>query len=206
MDAEVSEGLFASYLDAHGMDYERHFRVSGEKNVDFKIAASDVVLCDVKEVHDSRMGSPGIIDAYTHIREDINDLRKKFKKKKPTNPVVLVTMNFSSNFFTALTVARAILGDIGAEFDSQSRGEAHHLPRGNASFTKTTNTSISGVLVYDCATGNHTYFSNPFAKFKIPSNYFPSIKEIEIKRNAGEQELVRLSGFMFWECNDKEKP
>lgn len=89
MDAEISEKLFSSYLESKSIIFERDFRVCGEKNVDFKINQPEgTVLCDVKEVRDSRVGSVGIIDAYTHIREDLKDLRKKFGRKKPTFPEV----------------------------------------------------------------------------------------------------------------------
>jgi len=207
MDAEISEKLFTTYLESHSMGFERDFRVCGEKNVDFKITiAAGTVLCDVKEVRDSIIGTAGKIDAYTHIREDLKDLRKKFGRNKPTFPVVLVTMNFSNNFFTAHTVARAMFGDIGAEFSGKVRGEIHHLPRGNASMTKTTNTSISGVLVFDCASGNHTYFSNEFANINLPSGYFPGITEFNLKRSSREKELVPLSNLMFWECDENKKP
>ena len=37
MNAEISEELFAAYLDMHNMKYERDFRVNKEKNVHFKI-------------------------------------------------------------------------------------------------------------------------------------------------------------------------
>lgn len=189
----------------------RNFRVCGEKNVDFKInIPAGTVLCDVKEVRDSKVGSAGReIDAYTHIREDLKALRKKFGRNKPTFPVVLVTMNFSNNAFTAHTVARAMFGDIGAEFSGSVRGKIHHLPRGNASMTKTTNTSISGVLVFDCASGNHgnhAYFSNEFARIKLPSGYFPGTEEFDLKRSSGEKKLVRLSNFMFWGYDENRKP
>ena len=207
MDSIISEKIFESYLKSKSMIFERNFRVFGEKNVDFKINQPEgTVLCDVKEVRDSRVGSMGNIDAYTHIREDIKDLRKKFGRKKPTFPVVLVTMNFSNKFFTGLTVACAMLGDIGAEFSVKGRGEIHHLPRGNASMTKTTNTSISGVLVYDCASEKHVYFSNEFANIKLPDGYFPGITEVNLTRNSREQELKLLSKFMFWECDKIANP
>ncbi len=204
MDAETSEKLFSSYLKSKDLNFERDFIVCGKKNVDFKINHSKgTVLCDVKEVRDSRVGSFGKIDAYTHIREDLNDLRKKFGRNKPTFPVVLVTMNFFSKFFTAHTVARAMFGDIGAKFSHAGRGEIHHLPRGNASMTKTTNTSISGILVFDCASGNHTYFSNEFANYKIPEGYFPEAAEVNLKRSSSEEELIRLTKRMFWECDEE---
>jgi hypothetical protein len=197
MDAEISEGLFASYLGDLGIEYQRHYRVSGDRNVDFRIEASSVVLCDVKEVRDSRTQNGSEIDAYSHIREDLRDLRKKFKNTKPTGPVVLVTMNFSSNFFTAFTVARAMLGDVGVELFNRTRGGAKHLPGGNAALTKKGNTSISGVLVFDPESGNHKYLTNPFASNSLQKGYFLGVDEVELSRDAGEDQLVGLSKIMW---------
>ena len=115
-------------------------------------------------------------------------------------------MNFSNKFFTAHTVARAMFGDIGVNFSVEGSNEIHHLPRGNASMTKKTNTSISGVLVFDCASDNHVYFSNEFARFKLPYGYFPEITEVNLRRDSGEKELVQLSKLMFWECDKTENP
>ncbi len=205
MDAKISEGLFASYLESHNLNFECHFQVYGDKNVDFKINTAVVVLCDVKEVRDSRVDSKGEIDAYTHIREDLKDLRKKFGRNKPTNPVVLVTMNFSSSFFTGFTVARAMLGDVGAVYTGKTLGDLYHLPRGNASMTRSTNTSISGILVYDCESNSHAYFPNEFASIQIPTGYFPGSVEIDLKRGSQGQELVGRSDFMFWEYSENRK-
>lgn len=199
MDAEVSEGLFASYLSDLKIKFQRHYRVSGNRNVDFRIETSSVVLCDVKEVRDSRAQNGSEIDAYSHIREDLRGLRKKFKTTKHSEPVVLVTMNFSSNFFTAFNVARAMLGDVGVELFNGTPGEAKHLPRGNAALTKQGNTSISGVLVFDPECGNHKYFINPFASNPVQKCYFPGVDEIEISRDAGEDQLVGLSKIMWWQ-------
>ena len=82
MDAEISEGLFAKYLDKYNIVYQRHFPVAGKKNADFKIEATSLVLCEVKEVRDSKSDPEGEIDAYGHIRDDIQNLRKKFNKQK----------------------------------------------------------------------------------------------------------------------------
>ena len=206
MDAKASEKLFASYLEKHSIKFERDFKVLGEKNVDFRIAQpTSIVLCDVKEVRDSEKDNVGKIDAYTHIREDLKDLRKKFGKNKPTHPVILVTMNFSSNFYTGNTIVRAMYGDTGAVFSNKGRSRVVHMPRGNASMTKTTNTTISGILVYDCANGNHAYFSNQYAKINLPTGYFPDVKLFNVKRSTSEEDLVKLSELMYWECDEKEK-
>ena len=205
MDAKFSEGLFASYLESHNLNFERHFQVYGEKNVDFKINTPVAVLCDVKEVHDSRADSKGSIDAYTHIREDLKDLRKKFGRNKPTCPVVLISMNFSSSFFTGFTVAQAMFGDVGAVYTGKALGDLHHLPRGNASMTRSSNTSISGILVFDCASSNHTYFPNEFARTQLHTGYFPYAVVIDLKRDSPGQEVVRRSDFMFWGYNENNK-
>lgn len=206
MHAEISEGLFASYLSDLHIVFQRHYPVSGNRNVDFRIETPSVVLCDVKEVRDSGSQPGSEIDAYSHIREDLRDLRGKFKNTKPAEAVVLVTMNFSSKFFTALTVARAMLGDVGVEFITGARGEVKHLPRGNASLTKQGNTSISGVVVFDPEWGNHRYLANPFASNPLPRGYFPGIDEIALSRDAGEEQLVGLSQIMWWEYAGAEQP
>ncbi len=199
MDAEISEGLFASYLSGFNIEFQKHYPVAGNRNVDFRVETSSVVLCDVKEVRDSHSQTGSQIDAYSHIREDLRELRKKFKKTKPNDPVVLVTMNFSSNFFTALTVARAMLGDVGVNVLNGTRGGLHHLPRGNAALTKQGNTSISGILVFDPECGNHRYFKNPFASNPLQEVCFPGIDEIELSRDAREEQLVELSKIMWWQ-------
>jgi hypothetical protein len=107
-------------------------------------------------------------------------LSNKFLHNKPPFPVVLVTINFINKFFTAYTVVRAMYGDIGANFYGWVRGKIHHLPCENASMTRKTNTSISGILVFDFASGNHTYFSNEFAAIKLPSSYFPGVAEYDL--------------------------
>lgn len=201
MKADKSENLFAAYLDSQSISFDRHFPVHGKKNVDFRlIKQAGKVLCDVKEARESSTGSRESIDAYAHIRKDIMDLRKKFGNKKPVHPVVLVTMNFSSNFFTGHTVVRAMYGDVGATFTSNRREDIQHLPRGNASMTRATNTSISGILVFDCASNNHAYFSNEFAELRLPLNYFPNVTEYSPSRTSSEEHLVSLCKLTYWEC------
>lgn len=117
MDAEISERMFASYLDGLGLIYKRHFRVRGDKNVDFLVEGSPSILCDVKEVRPSAKAALEI-DAYAHLREDLSDLRRKFGPDLPAIPIVLVTVNFSGRMFTGFSVARAMLGDVGADFSS----------------------------------------------------------------------------------------
>lgn len=198
MDAKISEGLFSQYLDKHKIFYRQDFPVAGKKNVDFKVGSTSVVLCEVKEVRDSKLDPEGEIDAYSHIRDDIRNLRKKFNKQKPSSPVVLVTINFSSNVFTAFTVAKAMLGDIGGSFLNGKLGEISYLPKGNAALTKNGNTSISGVLIFNPENGSHKYLPNPFSRYSLPKNYFPDIEEIQLSRGATEQDVLELSDIMFW--------
>ena len=164
------------------------------------------VYVDVKEVRDSREESLEI-DAYLHIREDIKDIRKKFNVARPTLPVVLVSVNLSTNFFTGLTVARALLGDIGIEFDPYTKTiteTLHHLPKGNAVLTQKKHKSISGVFVFDLYNQRHCLFINPYADNPIPLNYFPEVREVTIKKTANQEELKKLSNIMFWNVNFKE--
>ena len=203
MNAEHSEQIFADYLTTHGMCYQREYPVNGA-NVDFCIEmANSRVLCDVKEVRESKEERIAEIDAHYHIRGDIRKLRAKFGKNRPSVPVFLVTMNFSSNFFTGLTIARALLGDIGINFDrltSTVTSPLHHLPRGNAALTEASNRSISAVLVFDCATRcQHYLFINPFADKPIPEDFFPtSVRRVKLRRDMTQEELLQLSNFMFW--------
>src|SRR5262249_54649632 len=121
MNAEISEGLFASYLEGLPVEYQRHVPVHGNKNVDFLIEGDPQILCDVKEVRPGGNRALGI-DAYAHLRDDVSDLRKKFGSSRPRKPVLLVSVNFSGNLFTGISVARAMLGDVGAEFSAEGRG------------------------------------------------------------------------------------
>lgn len=201
---ENSEVLFERYLRENKYSYEPHHPVGGG-NVDFKVnSKGSAVLCDVKEVRDSAEDSGAgfaRLDAHKHIRGDVRKLRQKFKDERPAFPVVLVTMNFSSRFFTGLTVARALLGDAGKFVDRgtlEPVSPFQHLPRGNAAMTEQHNRSISGVLVFDWNHENHRLFVNPFTDKEIPSRFFPEIQEIKIDRNASEGDLRNLAEIMFW--------
>ena len=199
-----SEKLFAKYLRQHYLKYNRNFPVGpNERNIDFRIESNgQVVLCDVKEICDSKPAVKDSMDAETHIRKDIKRLRGKFGKSKPKEPCVLVSTNFSSNFFTGLTVVRAMLGEIGICFDKKTKQiirPIHHLPQGNAGMTERQNTSISGVFVlgrFD--ESNHHLFTNPFAEHPVPTNFFPAVKTIEITRQSIGETLKELSSIVFW--------
>jgi hypothetical protein len=95
-------------------------------------------------------------------------------------------------------VAQAMLGDIGVEIQGKIRRELNYMPRGNAALTRSQNTSISGVFVFDCINGNHWFFRNPFSRKSVPHNYFPEVNQIDLSRNTSEKDLLQLSNIMFW--------
>lgn len=179
-----SESLFRKYLNEQRIGFSNNFLVNSKnnKNVDFRLArGQQIILCDVKEINDSKVqprpgdiNLGGSINAQDHIRGDIKKLRQKFDRP-PTNPLLLVSMNFSSDFLTALTVARALMGEIGIVFERKredSMSYVHHLQKGNASLRQEINTSISGVFFFDIVNGNHYLFRSPYAKNEMPSNFF----------------------------------
>ena len=203
MDAEMSESLFELYLDHLRLKYRRHVRVHGERNVDFCIEGNCPLLCDVKEIRPGAKDS-GEIDAYAHLREDLRELRKKFGPSRPSTPVLLVTVNFSGRLFTGFSVARAMLGDVGAELSSNGRGEFHYLPRGNAAMTPSHHTVISGIFIFDCASeGNHALFPNPYAAHPIPVQCFPLVRRVAVARDATEEQLKALANVTFWHCDEQ---
>jgi hypothetical protein len=205
MNASVSETLFEKYLEEHNFDYTRDYSVNSH-DVDFRILAKGKeVLADVKEVKKSK--ADGECDAYRNIREDIKRLRKKFNEP-PNVPVILVTMNFSERFFTGLTVSRALMGDIGIEFDKiscESLSDLHHLSEGNSALTSRKNTSITGIFVFDVPPSNHRIFLNPYANKQIPENFFPETEIAYLtKRECGET-LINFSSLMFYPWNNNLK-
>lgn len=201
-----SESLFASWLDRHRLRYQRHYHVE-PGNIDFLVESTNPhVLCDVKEIRQSERESVEGIDAHAHIRSDIRKLRSKFGNQ-PEFPVVLVTMNFSPNFFTGLTVARALLGDVGVEIERQSlrvTKRVHHLRKGNAALTKNQNRSISGVLVFDGIDGRHVLYKSPFSVRPISDDCFPETDIVCLNREATSAEIVELGNRMFWPIETEE--
>ena len=200
MAADNSEELFTDYLSEHGFSFERSYRVNAG-DVDFKIVSSGhTVLCEVKEVRDPHKDPGGRLEAEVHIRSDIRKLRAKFGKQRPDTPVVLVTMNFSSRSFTGMTVARALLGEIGFKFDrdtGETTSPIHHLPKGKATLTRTQNRSISGVLVFDRANRRHCLFLSPFADHPVPPDFFPSVLVIPLDRSLEDNALISLARYQF---------
>lgn len=208
MNTADSEKLFADYLNDHGLAYVRNYPVANG-DVDFRIeSGSSIVLCDVKEVRDSAKDPHGKLDSDNHIRGDIRKLREKFKDGRPNQPLVLVTVNFSTNFFTGLTVATALLGDIGVDFDKNTlsfTSPLHHLPKGNAALTVTQNRSISGVFVFDIANYKHYLFRSPFTFHPVQADFFPTVRVVDLDRNSQGNEIVNLSNIMFWSVKSKIK-
>jgi hypothetical protein len=203
-----SEKFFADYLSKRGLPYVRNYVVASG-DVDFRIQrGSSIVLCDVKEVRDSKKDPCGKLDAGSHIRSDIRKLREKFKRGRPDQPVVLVTMNCSTNFFTGLTVATALLGDIGIDFDKNTLSSAsplHHLRKGNAVLTESHNRSISGVLVFDVENSKHYLFRSPFTDYPVPSVFFPGVRVVALNRRTQGRQLTELSNIMFWNTKWKDE-
>jgi len=177
-----------------------------KKNVDFLIInkKNRIVLTDVKIVESvKRQKDSSELDAHFFIRKDIRVLREKVKGAKIECPVVLVSMNFSTKYFTALTIAKALLGDIVVEMSKTdlTSSEPHHSLKGKAAFTAKHNTHISGVLIFDYINKNHIFLHNPYAKNRMKQNYFPGVKEIDIDRQQGIQEMISLSEFKYFSVN-----
>jgi len=128
-------------------------------------------------------------------------LRDKFKER-PKEPCILVSMNFSKKFFTGLTVVKAMLGDIGVNFDKKTLepiSDIHHLKSGKAKMTMKHNRSISGVFVFDHnKKDNHRFFTNPFADNSIPNSFFPEVTIFKPSRESLDVELRYLSEIIFY--------
>lgn len=203
MTVNNSENIFKNYLNEHQFKYEENCVVgnaANPKNVDFAIRSSQIdIFIDVKEVKELQ-GESYEINADANIRRDIKKLREKFGENRPNIPVILVTMNYSSNFFTGLTVAIALLGDVGINVNSKTGKltyPLHHLPSGNAILTNQKHRTISGVLAYDRVRHQHCLFTNPYADYPIPEDYFPNVEVIDLKKDDDASKLISLSNIMF---------
>lgn len=196
-----SEKEFECYLEKQSLVFERNYFV-GPGNFDFYLDCHcGAIYCDVKEIQDSDFESEEGIDAHLHLRGDIHKLRNKYKRKKLDGPVVLVAINYSLNYFTGLTVARALMGDVGETFDRitfKKVKHLHHIPQGNAAFTRNQNTSISGVFVFDRVNRKHCFFENPYAVNPMPRDVFHNLRFIALSRSIVGQELIDLGNIMFW--------
>ena len=198
MNAEISEALFQAYLERLSLAYERHVIVHCAKNVDFRVEGDTPIFCDIKEIRPSSTMSRRI-DAHSHLREDLSDLRKKFGPSRPNIPVLLIAINFSGRLLTGLSVARSMLGDVGVDMLPNGRSGLHHLPRGNASMTCHHLTRISGVFVFDCETDDgHAVFPNPYAAYPISAECFPLVKRLYVAKDMTEDQLKVLANINFW--------
>lgn len=201
MNADDSEELFRSYLKDSRLSFRENYKLQ-KGDIDFCVSSDGVdVLCEVKEVRNSTIESIEGVDAQKHIRSDIRKLRAKFGEVRPEYPVLLVTMNYSTNYFTGLTVARALLGEVGVEFDRNTKQitkPLHHLPKGNATLTHSYNRSISGVFVFDRSGSRHCMFLSPFADNLPPLKYFPGVRVINLDRESTGNNLMELGNMIFW--------
>lgn len=208
MNMNESESLFEEYINKQKIAFSRNFPINSH-NVDFRlIKEAQEILCDVKEVRDTdvKLGSGvekirgGRIDAQDHIRGDIKKLRQKFKSP-PTLPLMLVSMNFSSNFFTALTVSRALMGEVGVIFERGSGdivSDVHHLHFGNAALRLNMNKSISGVFLFDVECSNNYLFRSPYANHPISPDFFSGIRVRDLRKDETPEDIISLSQIKFW--------
>jgi hypothetical protein len=185
--AHQSERVFADYLDQHQLSYDREVVVT-PGDVDFRITSGgSTVFCDVKVVETKpKLPAWSSLDwVQKSIRRDVQELRKKFGNK-PTNPCVLVTMNYSPDLFTAYTVQVAMLGDVTAKiivdpepFEIQP---ALHDRKGNAAMNRNQHTGIAGILVFDPVCNSHCYLPNPYAEHPLPTSFFPGVRELPVSQ------------------------
>jgi len=204
-NAFLSEKIFYNYLTNNKFLIKPSFVII-KKNVDFLIInkKNRIVLTDVKIVESvKRQKDSSELDAHFFIRQDIRRIREKIKGAKIECPVVLVTMNFSSKYFTALTIAKALLGNIVVQISKSdlTSSEPHHSLRGKAAFTIQHNTLISGVLLFDYVNNNHIFLHNPYTINRMKKNYFPGVREIDIDREEGLEEMISLSEMKFFSIN-----
>lgn len=197
-----SEKAFEDYLDNHGLTYERDFEVSETgKDIDFFVHASEQdVYCEVKEVRESSTLKPPRIYANRNIQNHMLKLRKKFRKRRPDHPLLLVSMNYSNQFFTGYTVAVAMLGQVGFTIDVNSDRviEPAHITGANAATTQEHNRSISGVFVYSKSQSIQNIYANPYAVHPISETTFPNTQIIKIHAGLSPQELMSLGDWRHW--------
>jgi len=182
-DSFKAEKIFYNYLRTHGYRTNGPYKI-GKKNVDFQIIDKNnrLVLSDVKIVKQVKKDKAQYeIDAHSFIRKDIKSLREKLKEADEIKcPVILVSMNFSSKFFTSLTVSRAMFGEVITNIKKKDLTATEPRHAGKAVFTKEHNTKISGIFVFDYINNKHIFFHNPYANVPLPVNYFPNVEDKKI--------------------------
>ena len=111
--------VLAEYLNSNEIRYTRE--VVNPGNVDFLVCSNaSEAFCDVKAVEQAP-AMHSRIEAHLQIREDLKKLRRKFTER-PGLPCVLVSMNYSPQIFTGMTIRTAMLDDVGVTFEISDRG------------------------------------------------------------------------------------
>jgi hypothetical protein len=199
---EDAEREFARYLTNYRIEYSREYVVDTAtgSNVDFRIKMGNKsILLDVKVVVDVPRPPSGEIIAHRQIASDIQKLRKKFRSDSPKHPVILVTVNHSSMFFTGFTLLRAMFGKAKVDFavpDMAQLTPLRFFPNGGARFTLDQNTGISGILVFNPRSTN-VFFANPFAKYPVKEDCFPNTKAYQPTRTLTGSEILEFSNLQF---------
>lgn len=124
MAETASEALFEKFLDDSGYDgmWDYEPDVPGQKKKpDYKLAWKDRSLFfEVKELHKKRAlpKEATYADFYTHIRDEINEAQRKFKKlKNEICSVVLHNIDDWEVRLEPLYVLGAMLGNLGSRMD-----------------------------------------------------------------------------------------
>jgi len=193
-DSFKAEKIFYNYLRTNGYRTISPFYI-GKKNLDFEIIDKNnrLVLSDVKIVKQVKKDKAEYeIDAHSLIRKDIKSLREKLKEAKEINcPVILISMNFSSKFYTSFTMSKAMFGEVITNINKKDLTATEPRHAGKAVFTKKHNTKISGIFVFDYINNKHIFFHNPYASVPLPVNYFPNVED---KNIYGYKDLIILNG------------
>ena len=164
----TSEKLFEEFLKMHDISYTKDYVLENGKNVDFLIRNSAIeIFSDVKAVLKATDNSLSRGVAKRRIRGDIQKLREKFTNSNPGIPCVLISMNFSEDFYSGFTINDALYGDSGFIYNKKIgtiTSPLHHLPKGKAKFTSEHNTVVSGILAFNTSDSRNYFFHNLFAK------------------------------------------
>jgi len=107
---------------------------------------------------------------------------------------------FEHFYFTGVSIATVLFGDIGIYFDPDAKISSGitYLSRGNAAFTRHYNTTISALLVFNVTNQQqHCLFINPFACNPLSNDYFPIWKTFNLKPYEIGNNLEKLSVMFF---------